>query len=66
MTLSHIAAGYIYNSPAHFKVRVDLTSDALFGSSLFDYTNTTNEGLVANTQWTLSPAVNSTPGESIG
>jgi hypothetical protein len=54
--VSHIASGFIYNSPAHKKVRVDETFDSALGSSLFDYTNVTQKG-VANRQWILSPAV---------
>ena len=58
--VSHIASGYIYNSPSNAKVRADLAATAELGSSLFDYTNVTDAG-VANTLWTLGPAVTSRP-----
>jgi hypothetical protein len=58
--VSHIASGFIYNSPSLSKVRVDEAYDSTLGSSLFDYTNVTQEG-VANQLWSLSPAVTSPP-----
>ncbi len=58
--LSHIASGFIYNSPSNQKVRVDEAFDSTLGSSLFDYTNVTQEG-VANRQWLLEPAITSPP-----
>lgn len=56
--ISNIASGFIYHSLSHGKVRVDEAYDSTLGSSLFDYTNVTQEG-VANRQWTLSPAITS-------
>jgi len=56
--ISHIASGYLYTSPSQLKVRVDEAYDSGFGSSLFDYTNVTAEG-VENIQWILSPAITS-------
>ena len=58
--ISHIASGYIYCSPSAEKVRVDETYDSALGSSLFDYTNVTSEG-VSNTLWLLSPSLTSVP-----
>ena len=58
--ISHIASGFVYNSPSQRKVRVDEAYDSTFGSSLFDYNNVTQEG-VANRLWTLSPAITSPP-----
>ena len=58
--LSHIASGFIYSSPSQQKVRVDEAYDSALGSSLFDYTNITQEG-VANRQWLLDPAITSPP-----
>ena len=56
--MSHIASGFLYTSPSQLKVRVDEAWDSNFGSSLFDYTNVTAEG-VENVQWILSPAITS-------
>jgi hypothetical protein len=58
--VSHIASGFIYSSPSQQKVRVDEAYDSALGSSLFDYTNVTQEG-VANRQWILTPAITSRP-----
>jgi hypothetical protein len=58
--VSHIASGFIYNSPSRSKVRVDEAYDSTLGSSLFDYTNVTQGG-VANRLWSLSPAITSPP-----
>jgi len=58
--VSHIASGFIYNSPSQGKVRVDEAFDSTFASSLFDYTNITQGG-VANRLWSLSPAITSPP-----
>ena len=63
--VSHIAAGYQYSSPSQKKVRVDLAYDSVLGSSLFDYSNVTNEG-VSNVLWTLTPAVASAPAFFVG
>jgi hypothetical protein len=58
--VSHIASGFIYSSPSQQKVRVDEAYDSGLGSSLFDYTNVTQEG-VLNRQWILNPAITSRP-----
>ena len=65
VNVSHIASGYIYNSPSNNKVRVDETYDTALGSSLFDYDNVTDEG-ISNIVWMLSPAVASQPDFSTG
>ncbi|KAJ6134205.1 hypothetical protein N7523_000527 [Penicillium sp. IBT 18751x] len=52
--LSHITAGYITNSPSRGIVLVDEASDSGLASSLFDYANTTQDGLVDNTLSTYS------------
>ncbi|KAJ9639322.1 hypothetical protein H2199_006355 [Coniosporium tulheliwenetii] len=59
--VSHIASGYIYNSPSNQKVRADVTSDSGFASSLFDYTNISSEGLVSNTLYNLEPCIAAPP-----
>lgn len=61
MNVTHIAAGFLYNSPAAQKVRVDEAYDSVLASSLFDYTNVTAAG-VANTLYSWSPSIASTPG----
>jgi hypothetical protein len=48
----------MYHSLSEGKVRVDEVYDSTLGSSLFDYTNVTKEG-VLNRLWTLSPAISS-------
>lgn len=52
--LSHITAGYISNSPSLGIVLVDEASDSGLASSLFNYANTTRDGLVDNTLSTYS------------
>ncbi|KAJ0419178.1 hypothetical protein BJY00DRAFT_314247 [Aspergillus carlsbadensis] len=47
--LSHIQVGYIYFSPSQGLVRVDEAYKGDLATSIFDYTNTTAEGLVDNT-----------------
>lgn len=59
--VSHIAAGYWYNSVSQGKVRVDETYDQGFGSSLFDYNNVTSSGEVLNKQYLIGPSVGSNP-----
>lgn len=59
--VSHIAAGYWYNSNSQAKVRVDETYDGALGSSLFDYTDINSSGQVLNKQYILQPSVGSTP-----
>lgn len=59
--VSHIAAGYWYNSMSYAKVRVDETYDGALGSSLFDYTNINSSGQVLNKQYLLQPSVGSKP-----
>ncbi|VUC25573.1 unnamed protein product [Clonostachys rosea] len=46
--LSHITTGYIVNSPSQGFVRVDQANDDGFGTSLFNYANVTEDGLVDN------------------
>jgi hypothetical protein len=55
--LSHIASGYWYNSANQGKVRVDETYKDAYGSSLFDYTNTSSSGGVFNHLITHGPAI---------
>ncbi|CAG7926613.1 unnamed protein product [Penicillium olsonii] len=52
--LSHITNGFIVNSPAQNLVRVDEAYDGTLASSLFNYANSTKEGLVENTLTTFS------------
>ncbi len=59
--MSHIASGYIYNSPSNQKIRVDEAFDSNFASSLFDYTDISSDGLVSNTLYTLAPCIAATP-----
>jgi hypothetical protein len=59
--VSHIAAGYWYNSKSQVKVRVDETYDGALGSSLFDYTDINSSGQVLNKQYLLQPSVGSKP-----
>ncbi|KAL2785627.1 hypothetical protein BJX66DRAFT_53578 [Aspergillus keveii] len=47
--LSHIQTGYIYFSPSQNLVRVDEAYKGDLATSIFDYTNTTADGLVDNT-----------------
>lgn len=50
----------MYSSPSQGKVRVDLSYDSFFGSSLFDFTKVNERGIF-NTQWLLSPSITSAP-----
>ena len=50
----------MYHSLSEAKVRVDEVYDFTLGSSLFDYANVREEG-VLNRLWTLSPAITSPP-----
>jgi hypothetical protein len=59
--VSHIAAGYWYNSNSQAKVRIDETYDGAFGSSLFDYNDINSSGQVLNKQYLIQPSVGSTP-----
>ncbi|KAH8804372.1 hypothetical protein F5884DRAFT_753980 [Xylogone sp. PMI_703] len=52
--LSHITSGYIYNSPSQNLVRADEAYNGGFGSSLFNYHNTTEDGLVDNIMTTYN------------
>jgi hypothetical protein len=54
--LSHITAGYIVNSPTRKLVRVDEAYDGGLASSLFNYANVTDGGLVDNTLTTYGGA----------
>ncbi|KAL3490351.1 hypothetical protein BJX62DRAFT_252015 [Aspergillus germanicus] len=47
--LSHIQTGYIYFSPSQVLVRVDEAYKGDLANSIFDYANTTADGLVDNT-----------------
>ncbi|KAJ5392471.1 hypothetical protein N7509_007961 [Penicillium cosmopolitanum] len=47
--LSHITTGYIRNSPSQLLVRADEAYDGTLASSVFNYANSTKEGLVDNT-----------------
>jgi hypothetical protein len=47
--LSHVTSGYIYFSPSRNLVRADEAYDGGLASSVFDYSNTTKDGLVLNT-----------------
>lgn len=47
--LSHITAGYIYNSPSQGFVQADEAYEGQLASSYFDYSNVTDSGLVDNT-----------------
>ncbi|KAL4876487.1 hypothetical protein BJY04DRAFT_199761 [Aspergillus karnatakaensis] len=47
--LSHIQVGYIYFSPSQGLVRVDEAYNGDLATSIFNYANTTEEGLVDNT-----------------
>ncbi|KAL9608353.1 MAG: hypothetical protein Q9167_006809 [Letrouitia subvulpina] len=59
--LSHITSGFIYNSPKNNKVRVDQAFDSSLGSSLFDFANVTDDGLVLNKYFLVSPSIASKP-----
>lgn len=61
VNVSNIAAGFIYHSPANAAVRVDAAFDGVLQSSLFDYSTLTEEGLVTNRLYTLSPSVGAEP-----
>lgn len=57
--MSHIVSGYWYNSAANLAVRIDETYQGAYGSSLFDYSDMTADGLVKNYQTTIGPSVGS-------
>lgn len=59
--VSHITAGYWYNSASNGKVRVDETYLGAYGSSLFDYTNATQDGTISNAQIIIGPSIGSEP-----
>ncbi|KAK3070173.1 hypothetical protein LTR53_010918 [Teratosphaeriaceae sp. CCFEE 6253] len=46
---SHIATGFLYNSPSQRLVVINEAFDGAFGSSIFNYSNTTTSGLVDDT-----------------
>ncbi|KAK6393441.1 hypothetical protein LTR81_026452 [Elasticomyces elasticus] len=52
---SNIATGVWYSSPSQRLVVVNEAFDGAFGSSTFDYSNTTSDGLVDNTLVLFSP-----------
>ncbi|KAH8896732.1 hypothetical protein GQ53DRAFT_818998 [Thozetella sp. PMI_491] len=47
--LSHITAGYLYHSPTRKEIRVDQAYSGTLGSSMFNFNNVTEGGLVDNT-----------------
>ncbi|CAI7606920.1 hypothetical protein N7533_003519 [Penicillium manginii] len=47
--MSHITTGFIENSPSQLIVRVDEAFNGTLASSVFNYANSTKEGLVDNT-----------------
>ncbi|KAL2819215.1 hypothetical protein BJX63DRAFT_428861 [Aspergillus granulosus] len=49
VNVSHIQVGYIYFSPSQGLVRVDEAYNGDLATSIFNYANTTDEGLVDNT-----------------
>ncbi|KAF2476600.1 uncharacterized protein BDR25DRAFT_375597 [Lindgomyces ingoldianus] len=51
--VSHITAGFIYNSPSQGLVRVDHAYEGGLASSSFNYSNVTDAGLVDNTVTTF-------------
>lgn len=53
--LSHITTGYITNSPSQGVVRAVEAFDGNMASSLFNYKNVTQDGLVDNTMITYHP-----------
>ena len=59
--MSHIGAGFLYNSPTAGKVRVDESYDMNIASSIFDYTNTSANGLVSNILYSFTPSIASPP-----
>ncbi|KAI9683693.1 MAG: hypothetical protein M1829_004999 [Trizodia sp. TS-e1964] len=59
--VSHIASGYMYASPELKMIRVDTAYQTVLGSSLFDYSNVSSVGQVANHVYNLTPAIASLP-----
>ncbi|MCJ1360161.1 MAG: hypothetical protein MMC33_010164 [Icmadophila ericetorum] len=59
--VSHIASGFLYNSAANKKVRVDEAYNSTLASSLFDFTKVTSDGLVLNDLFTIAPSIASKP-----
>ncbi|KAF7713385.1 Uncharacterized protein PECH_001324 [Penicillium ucsense] len=47
--LSHVSSGYLYFSPSQKLVRADEAYEGALATSIFDYGNTTQQGLVMNT-----------------
>ncbi|KAJ5490715.1 hypothetical protein N7539_002282 [Penicillium diatomitis] len=47
--LSHVSSGYLYFSPSQKMVRADEAYEGALATSIFDYGNTTQQGLVMNT-----------------
>jgi hypothetical protein len=58
--VSHIVTGYWWNAASLGMVRVDEVYDGAFGSSLFDYTNST-DGSALNKQYLIGPTPGSKP-----
>ena len=63
--VSHIVTGYWWNSAANGKIRVDEVYDGAFGSSMFDFTNS-SDGSALNKQYLIGPNVGSTPSCFVG
>jgi hypothetical protein len=61
VNISNIGAGFLYNSPTAMKVRADVTFGLNIGTSIFDYTNISADGLVSNILYTFSPSLASSP-----
>ncbi|KAF8849594.1 hypothetical protein BDZ45DRAFT_772282 [Acephala macrosclerotiorum] len=61
VNVSHITGGFLYNSPTAGKVRVDQSYDMNIGSSIFDYTNISLNGLVSNIMYLFTPSIASPP-----
>ncbi|CZR50252.1 uncharacterized protein PAC_00124 [Phialocephala subalpina] len=61
VNISHITGGFLYNSPTAGKVRVDQSYDMNIGSSIFDYTNISSNGLVSNIMYLFTPSIASPP-----
>lgn len=61
INISHISAGFLYNSPAAKKVRVDEAYNMNIASSLFDYNNLSSDGFASNTLYDLTSSILSKP-----
>ena len=59
--VSHITAGYWYNSAEHGKIRVDEAYDGSLASSLCDFTDMNADGGIMNHLITVGPSMGSEP-----